>query len=188
MNSFLSPVSLAAGLGARIRTRRRIINHTLEQTATAAGISTSFLSQVERDLTTPSVKSLKRIAHALNMPIQYFVDNAEASICRAPQQQSFGLGGLPWSFAHLTAPVPNGQLQSILVRVPAGTSSLTLPTPALEETLYVTAGELMLVLEGETFVLRPGDAAYYRSNQTHHWANHGDVETQVIWTGTPRLL
>ncbi|WP_186207276.1 helix-turn-helix domain-containing protein [Burkholderia gladioli] len=188
MNSPHSPASLTDGLGARIRTRRRIINHTLAQTATAAGLSPSFLSQVERDLTTPSVRSLRRIAHALNMPIQYFVDHAEASICRVPQHQYFRLGGLPWSFAHLTAPVPNGQLQSILVRVPAGAAPLTLATPAIEETLYVAAGELTLMLDGEPFILHAGDSAYYRSNQAHHWANPGDLETLVVWTGSPRLI
>ncbi|MFM0731428.1 XRE family transcriptional regulator [Paraburkholderia sediminicola] len=188
MNALLSPASLTPGLGTRIRTRRRVINHTLEQIATAAGVSTSFLSQVERDLATPSVRSLAKIAHALNLPMQYFVDTADASVSRSQLRQFFGLAGSGCSFAHLTAALPHGQLQSILVRMPAGSQQPAVTTDALEESLFVTAGEFTLSLENETLVLHAGDAAYYRSNQVHHWANRGTVETTVVWTGTPRLL
>lgn len=188
MNVPLAPALLAPGLGARIRTRRRIINHTLEQTATAAGMSTSFLSQVERDLTTPSVRSLAKIAEALDMPMQYFIDAADICVSRSQQRQCFGLEGSACSFAHLTAPLPHGQLQSILVRMPAGSEQPAVTTHALEESLFVTAGELTLSLESETLVLRAGDAAYYRSNQVHCWANGSAAETTVVWTGSPRLL
>jgi transcriptional regulator with XRE-family HTH domain len=188
MNAPLSPASPTPGLGTRIRTRRRVIDLTLDQIATAAGLSTSFLSQVERDLATPSVRSLAKIAHALNMPVQYFVDTADASVSRSEQRQFFGLAGSPCSFAHLTAPLPHGQLQSILVRMPVGSQQPAVTTHAIEESLFVTAGELTLALESGTLVLRAGDAAYYPSNQAHHWTNSSAVETTVVWAGSPRLL
>lgn len=79
-------------------------------------------------------------------------------------------------------------MQSILVRMPVGSQQPAITTHALEESLFVTAGELTLALESGTLVLHAGDAAYYPSNQAHHWTNRGAAETTVVWTGTPRLL
>ena len=55
-------VAAHGNLGHVIRTARREAKRTLMQVAKDADLSISFLSQVERNLLTPSVSALKRIA------------------------------------------------------------------------------------------------------------------------------
>lgn len=54
-----------AHLGAAIRARRRELGRTLVQVALATGLSHPFLSQIERGLARPSMRSLYLIADAL---------------------------------------------------------------------------------------------------------------------------
>lgn len=54
-------------LGQRIREKRRECKMTLKQVADASGLSVTYLSDVERDATRPSLKTLGRIAEALSL-------------------------------------------------------------------------------------------------------------------------
>jgi transcriptional regulator with XRE-family HTH domain len=56
---------LARRLGASIRARRRALGLTMQEVAKASGISQPFLSQIERGLARPSMRSLDRIAQTL---------------------------------------------------------------------------------------------------------------------------
>ncbi|MFP3248010.1 MAG: helix-turn-helix transcriptional regulator, partial [Paraburkholderia sp.] len=67
MLSELEEVTPAIVLGSKIRALRQRLKRTLDYTATAAGISKPFLSQVERGLASPSVTSLNGIASELGV-------------------------------------------------------------------------------------------------------------------------
>ena len=56
-------------LGPRIRALRQARRLTLRDVADRAGVTESFLSQVERDVTSPSIATVGRIARALDLSI-----------------------------------------------------------------------------------------------------------------------
>ncbi|MEA3119864.1 MAG: hypothetical protein QOI13_3134 [Paraburkholderia sp.] len=181
----------APNLGEKIRGLRHRLSRTLDQTATAAGISKPFLSQVERGLATPSLTSLSGIASALGVPLQYFVEtpSEERTVCRAEHLRFFSFAGSSNLFARLTNSSAGSQLESLLVKLPAGQSKpAEVTTHAGEEFVYLIQGELQLTLEGKTFVLHAGDSAHYESTAPHSWANTGDAETVLVWVGSPRLF
>ncbi len=64
-------------IGRRIKNLRTQQKITLNELGERTGLTTSFLSQLERDLTSPSVRSLGRIAEALNTKINYFFEGEE---------------------------------------------------------------------------------------------------------------
>jgi len=64
-------------LGAAVRARRHALGRTLVEVATAAGLSHPFLSQLERGLTRPSMRSLSAIAAALDTTAQALMAAAE---------------------------------------------------------------------------------------------------------------
>ena len=65
-------------IGYRIKDLRTHQRITLKELAKRTGLTTSFLSQLERDLTSPSVSSLEKIAEALNTKVGYFFGREEA--------------------------------------------------------------------------------------------------------------
>jgi transcriptional regulator with XRE-family HTH domain len=181
----------SALLGGKIRTLRQRLKRTLECTARAAGISKPFLSQIERGLATPSIASLKGIADALGVAMQYFFDapSEQESVFRGKEVKFFEFADTANSFARLTHKPGGRQLEAVLVRFPPYQSGPTdMPTSAQEEFLYVTAGEISLTLEDKTFVLKAGDSAHYQSTLPHGWLNNQSTEALAIWVGTPNLL
>jgi transcriptional regulator with XRE-family HTH domain len=60
----------ASGLGDRVRKRRKALGLTAKSLAKAAGVSTSYISQVERGhQEDPSLPALRRLADALSMDL-----------------------------------------------------------------------------------------------------------------------
>ncbi|MCK9552691.1 helix-turn-helix domain-containing protein [Aquamicrobium sp.] len=60
-----------AAIGRMIRDRRRTIKISLKQLSEDVGISTGFLSQIERGISSPSLQVLKNICQHLKMPITW---------------------------------------------------------------------------------------------------------------------
>ena len=61
-------------IGERLRRYRRAAGKTLNQVAADAGLTASFLSQAERNLTGVSISSLASIAKSLNVPLNALFD------------------------------------------------------------------------------------------------------------------
>ena len=62
-------------IGKRVRERRKELGLSLRQLGKLAGVTASFLSQVENDQVSPSLNSLQSIATALNIPMFSLLDD-----------------------------------------------------------------------------------------------------------------
>jgi transcriptional regulator with XRE-family HTH domain len=71
-NTALSQDHVLSDLGSEIRQLRKVRGITLQQLALATGKSVGFLSQIERNLTKPSVAALQDISEALSVHIGWF--------------------------------------------------------------------------------------------------------------------
>src|SRR5580692_9456997 len=129
--------SAALAIGNKIRALRQRLKRTLDEAATAAGISKPFLSQVERGHATPSITSLVGIAKALGVTVQYFVDTpTEArSVSRGEELKFFGFADSANLFGRLTNLSGGRKLEAILVRMPTGQQPSEVTTHAGEEFL-----------------------------------------------------
>lgn len=177
-------------LGSKIRSLRQRLALTLDETATRAGISTPFLSQIERGRARPSVATLVAIARVLGVEVQYLLDapREERYVARGDQLTFFGFADADKRFARLTQVMAGGRMEALLVRIPAGRKLDDLTARAGEQFWYVLSGTVTLTLEGKTYVFRNGDSAHYDSTDAHHWENTGEQEALLMWVGTPNLL
>lgn len=67
-----------AQIGADIRALRKSRGLTLEALATEMGCSLGWLSQIERDISTPTPQDLERLAAKLNVPLSLFAGTGAA--------------------------------------------------------------------------------------------------------------
>lgn len=180
----------ARALGERIRALRQRLKLTLRETATVAGISKPFLSQVERGLASPSLTSLEGIASALGVTKQYFAHTPleESKVHRGDELQFSRFTDSANFFAQLTCPSVGRKLEAMLIRMPKGETRAETRTRADEEILCVMEGEVLLELGHRSVRLRVGDSCHYQSAPRHRWINDGDKDAVVIWVGTPELL
>jgi transcriptional regulator with XRE-family HTH domain len=176
-------------VGPLIRARRRQLHLTLQQLADAAGISVGYVSQVERDLATPSLGTLANIARSLDVGVDYFISTPDmgSALSRARERQSFSVSGSSVVYERIGADFAGNLLSSFLLTLPPGYRSETVAHEG-EEIFYVLDGKLSVRVESEETELEAGDGFHFRGNRPHTWWNAGDKPAKLLWTGTIALF
>ncbi|HYF75515.1 MAG TPA: cupin domain-containing protein [Symbiobacteriaceae bacterium] len=175
-------------LGERIRQRRQQMDMSLQELANRTGLTASFLSQVERDVTEPSITSLRRIAGALDVPVFFFLldDSTPSPLVRKHERRILRLHDTDAQWELLSPADPNSQLEVVLTRLPAGVASGQEHTshPG-EESFVVLEGEMEIDVADETYHLYEGDAIQIRATLPHRIRNGGAKELVVLAAITP---
>ena len=179
----------AFDVGERLRAIRTLRRMTLRTVADRAGLSESFLSQVERGRANASVASLTRIAGALGVSVaDLFEPNgaqARPRVLRRESRPTLTFGALGRKF--MLTPRPLEHLQVIVGELgPGGSTGDELYTHGdSEELLVVLDGMVSLQLGTEMFELRTGDSIDYRSSVPHRLSNVGGETAEVMWVISP---
>lgn len=175
-------------LGVRIRALRQARHLTLRDVAERAGVTESFLSQVERDVTSPSIATVHRIARALDLSIaQLFAEEPETGrVVRREARRKVAYPGLKAVDEFLTTNMA-GRLQVIISTIEpgGGTGAEPYTHDSDEEVVVVLAGVLDLWVGDEHYVLREGDAITFPSRLPHWNTNHGERPVTVLFCLTP---
>jgi transcriptional regulator with XRE-family HTH domain len=175
-------------IGASLRNARRQRGMTLREVAGRAGVTESFLSQVERDIASPSIATLRRIAVALGTSIGVLLDEAgpHGQLVRAGERRVVTYPGLMARDEFLTDG-SDGRLQVILSVVEAGggTGPEAYSHESDEECLIVLEGSLDLWVGAEQHHLETGDAIRYSSRKPHRNQNPGPGTARILFVITP---
>lgn len=161
---------------------------TLKEAAQRTGLTQSFLSQVERDLTSPSVASLRKIAEALGTSVAtFFVGGSpNGRLVRRDARPALVHPKRRWRDSLLT-PSLIGKLQVIWSEIEPGGGSGDEPYThdSDEECVVVIRGTLDFWVGEEHHRLKAGDALTFESRIPHKNKNPGPHKAQVLWVMTP---
>jgi transcriptional regulator with XRE-family HTH domain len=160
--------------------------------ATRTGLSIGNISQIERGVSAPSVRSLKKLSEALQVSIGDLFQETDLPpaseinyIVRAKTRPLLRLGATGVQKELLTPTTP-GALQMLMVTItPGGSSGPDHYTHRGEESGLVLSGALELWIEDECFILKEGDTFRFKSSQPHRFANAGVNTATVLWVQTP---
>jgi len=179
-----------AAIGEQLRELRQVKGLTLREVADKAGISVSYLSQLERNQSRLPIGVLKRIADVLGVHMNWFfqspagADPSESDIVvRSGSRRSMSFTGLGIS-EELLSPNLGGPLELLMSTIAAGADSEDYSHDGAEAG-YVLSGTLDLWVAGRHFRLNEGDSFSFQSTQVHRCANPGDTPTRVVWVITP---
>ena len=175
-------------LGARIRALRLARGETLRKLAAQAGVTESFLSQVERGVASPSIASVQRIARALGKSIAelFATDDRAGIVVRAADRRRIiyqGLGAIDEFLTRAT----DGRLQVIMstIQPGGGTGDEAYTHDSDEEVIVVLEGVLDLWVGPEHYRLETGDAVTHSSRVPHRNTNPGPGVARVLFCITP---
>ena len=188
MPSSAAAVTNDVDVGERLRVIRNRRRLTLREVAERAGLSESFLSQVERGRASASVASLRRIADALGIAISDLFQPAEASrprVLRRDDRPSLAFGILGRKL--LLTPKPLHHLEVFVGELdPEGSTGAEQYAHGDSEELFVVIrGTVQLELGDELFELEAGDSIDYRSAVPHRISNLGGDVAEVMWIISP---
>ena len=175
-------------LGERLRAIRQLRRKTLKEVAGAAGISESFLSQLERGRTNATIATLQRLATALGID----VSDLFASRCApAPGAPSGGAGASsPGGYLGrkaLLTPKPFHSLEVVVARFEPGGSTGDEPYTHgdSEELLIVVEGACTCSSAPTSTSSPPATASTTRARRLTASANAGDETAEVMFVISP---
>jgi transcriptional regulator with XRE-family HTH domain len=177
-------------IGGRIRELRKAQGRTLRDVASAVGISVSYLSQIERNVSRLPIGVLKRIADALGVHMNWFFHSAVQGppderdvVVRAAHRPQLTFTGLGIT-EELLSPNLAGPLELLISTIHPGADSEFYSHDGSEAGL-VLHGTLELWVGERHFRLEPGDSFAFASTEPHRCANRGRAACKVLWVITP---
>lgn len=174
-------------IGEKLRRMRIQKNLTQEELADRCELSKGFISQLERDLTSPSIATLVDILECLGSNLkEFFGDTAEQKVIfKADDMFEKESGSADMLVRWL---VPNAQKNMMepieVILKPGGRSELDNPHEG-EEFGYVVRGEITLHIGRTQYVAMKGESFYFRPAAEHFIENTGKKPAAVIWVATP---
>ena len=175
-------------IGEKIKLMRIKMNLTQEELANRCELSKGFISQVERNLTSPSIATLTDILEALGDNLKNFFsdsdDNEEVVFHKDDmfQQEDNTLKHI----IHWIIPnAQKNQMEPILIRLLKDGRSQSYNAYEGEVFGFVTRGFVNLHLGHRLFKLRKGESFYYKANAEHFLENAANYEAEVLWVTTP---
>jgi transcriptional regulator with XRE-family HTH domain len=181
------PASVDREVGARIRALRQAKGLSLETVAGAAGLSIGFLSQIERGLSSPSLKVLAALADALDLSIAaLFGASGQAAggavVVHADERATLQLWRSGIVKQLLTPGGQGARLNVYLVILAPGANTGDEPySHHGEEAGLVLEGAMLLTVEDQSWLLKAGDSFRFESARPHRFASASDAETRVVW-------
>ena len=173
-------------IGPRLRAARKAKGLTLDALVRLTGVDKSFLSRMERDLTSASVATLVKVCAALDIKLGTLFDPPKANLVRAADAARVNFGGVGVEEKLLSQGL-NGEVMILNSTIhPHGHGGEELYT--LDTTLtFVTVleGRLEFIIEDAHYFLEVGDSMTVSSRIPHNWRNPDDTPTRVIWVTNP---
>jgi transcriptional regulator with XRE-family HTH domain len=177
-------------VGQRLRDLRRGRKLSLEAIAARTDLSIGFLSQIERGLSSPSLRVLATIADVLGVGIaglfgakETAAAGSDAIITREQQRAELNLWRTGISKQLLSPSGSEGRLNLFLVHLePGGSTGDELYTHDGEEAGLVLEGEMKLTVDAESWTLKQGDSFRFASRRPHRFSNPSDkAKAVVLW-------
>lgn len=181
------------GIGRKIKELRAKRGLTLKELSEKTNLSTGFLSQLERGLTTATIDSLESISEILGVDPGYFFNITRKEnnyIARSYEREIFLSENPKFIQFNLSK---NSNDKNMLPRIIEVLPNIHEVETKLyshegEEFVYVLEGILTLYLGHEVYELYPGDSVHIDSKIEHNWANYTNKITKVIIVNLPNII
>jgi transcriptional regulator with XRE-family HTH domain len=175
-------------IGHKIKQLRIQKGLTLEELASRCELTKGFLSQMERNLTSPSIATLNDIVEALGSTLSdFFKEETEEKIVFqkkdffVDQRENYTVNWI----------VPNTQknaMEPILLELPGGGTSFEVNPHSGEEFGFVIEGNITLMYGDKPYQVHKGEPFYLSGKHLHYLKNEKKTLAKVLWISTPPLF
>lgn len=180
----------------RIRDYRKERGLTLRQLAEKVGCTPSYVSQLEKGLTVPSLSMVGRLAAALNITvIDLFSEGSDGEQgdwhLRKADRKTIDYPDGKVSSQLLVTRISTKKMEPLISIIePGGRSDaaegMTHPT-GTEEFVLVMKGEIDFNLNGKEIHLLEGDTLDFDGTLPHRWVNNGNETAEVLFIFSPPI-
>ncbi len=181
-------------LGDQIRSIRKSQEITLKELAEKTSLSIGYISQIERNLTDPSLSTLRKISGALGVPTYLFLGDEPHGSLTLRKEEMIQLSQPNSNVRYqIMSPMPTGEFvpQSLVARFELAPRSVDGELPVIhpsEEIVLLERGAVDVIIDGKPVHLEAGDTTLIRPNLPHILSNPTDevvmgysILTPAVW-------
>ncbi|NLO08385.1 MAG: cupin domain-containing protein [Clostridiales bacterium] len=174
-------------IGQKIKELRIQKSLTQEELADRAELSKGFISQLERDITSPSIATLMDILQCLGTNLEEFFSDSTAEQVVFKKTDYFEKYDselknlIKWI-------IPNAQknmMEPILLTLDPGGSTYPDNPHEGEEFGYVISGSIVLNIGNRSFKAKKGESFYFTANKQHYITASDKSGATLLWVSTP---
>lgn len=172
-------------IGKKIKGLRIRKGLTQEELADRAELSKGFISQVERNLTSPSISTLTDILQCLGTDLKEFFSDSEDSQIVFKKTDYFEKTD-PELCNKIQWIIPNAQkniMEPILLSIGCGGSTYPDNPHEGEEFGYVLSGNIAIHIGNKVFKAKKGESFYFEPKYKHFLSS--DSGAEIIWVSSP---
>lgn len=171
---------MSTQFGRILKARRKTKNLTLTQLAQETGLSSAYLSLLERNMNNPTVENLNRVCTALDLTLADLIEEANSSdniVVKANQRKPIFEGE-----GFLYEAASEGQREMDCLVMTISDTNLHVSNPHIvDEIGFVVSGSITLNVNGTEYPLSTGDCIYIEANQHHSYYKTSKEDCVTIW-------
>jgi len=172
-------------IGTRIKSLRLKNNLTLAELASRCELTTGFLSQLEHNVSSPSIQTLEDIIEALGSTLKEFFDESEEAKIVFKKDDFFEHETTDFTIKWIVPDAQKRQMEPIIININPHCKSLVLRPHSGEEFGFVLKGRAKLIYGKKEISLTSGQTFYLEGNRTHYIENKSDELVSILWVSTP---
>lgn len=169
-------------IGTSIRSLRKSRKMTLKQLSEVTGLSIGYLSNLERNLSSPTLQNVQKICEVFDSSISDLLErNAESKIIVRKKDRDVTINE-DKNMKLETIDFGTGDSQFLYMTIEPNSSSEGLWwTHKFDEVGTVISGELMIVIDDQTFLIHEGDTVLIKANSKHCYFNNSELVPSVTY-------
>ncbi|MEQ8153903.1 MAG: XRE family transcriptional regulator [Clostridiaceae bacterium] len=174
-------------IGEKIRSLRIEKQLTQEELANRCELSKGFISQLENDLTSPSIATLIDILETLGTNLKEFFSEESQEKIAFSKEDMFETENneLKYTLMWLVPNAQKNEMEPIMITIePEGRYIEEEPHEG-EEFGYVLSGTISLHIGRKKYTVKKGESFYFKPRENHYISNEGKITAKVIWISTP---
>lgn len=171
-------------IGKKIKALRTLCGLTQEELADRCELTKGYISQLENDLTSPSISTLTDMLVALGTDLKTFFSDEE-EIIKFTKNDYFIKKTDDFSITWLVPNSQKNEMEPILFELENGaTSEIDMPHEG-QEFGYVLEGKIELVYGNRHEVCSKGESFYFTTDKNHYIKNLHNGISKIIWVSSP---
>jgi transcriptional regulator with XRE-family HTH domain len=172
-------------LGNKIKALRHLCGLTQEELANRCELTKGYISQLENDLTSPSIATLKDILLALGTTLNEFFKEAEEEKIIFKEDDFIEKTTDDFTLSWLVTNAQKNMMEPILVELSAHKKTEQDFPHEGEEFGYVLSGSIVIHIGGKKYKCLKGESFYFTASKPHYVENVTDKSAKFIWVSTP---
>lgn len=171
-------------LGERLKISRIEKNISIRKLAENIGLSPSFISQIEQGKTSPSIENIKKIAHFLDISVNFLIDDRKSAVSFVKNTEQMIADSLSpqIKISMLSDLHTKKDMEPLIYEVNPGTDfHKDFTCMSTDNFIYMLDGELEFELNNNNYHLEKADSIYFRSNHKYGIKNLGNKDAKFLW-------